>query len=438
MKSNNNSFHPLREYLGTLPIIDCHDHTHPTRQGYPDAIAALFNNYAVDELISATSDANVAIIQDTARSLEERWPYLEKAWKRTGFTGYSQPVKRVLKHFYNEDSLSLDSLERIQTKLINIQDNLVIERVLEEANIVLRLEDICWITDGELKLLLNGTLKMPPRSVPVISLPRYHEINSAPAIYAIGTVVGKTITCLDEYLAVCREIFEGYKRFGAVAFKDQSAYRRSLHYTNPTRGEAEKVFNWIMEDPRRIAAYPDGIAPLDDYLFHAFMRMARDMDLPVQIHTGQMAMVRNDIVKTNAVQLTRVLELHRDVRFDLFHANWPYSGELLFLAKNYPNVAINFCWTNIVDPLYCQRLFQQILSCVPHGKVHGFGADFAGNVEFAWAHAEMAKDNIAVALSEMVEMEFCALDEAKRIAYGWLYDNPRTFFRLDKYLNSVQ
>ena len=66
--------------------------------------------------------------------------------------------------------------------------------------------------------------------------------------------------------------------------------------------------------------------PLDDYLFHAFMRMARDLDLPVQIHTGHMAGIRNDIVKTNAVGLTKAIELHRDVRFDLFHANWPYDA----------------------------------------------------------------------------------------------------------------
>jgi len=111
-----------------------------------------------------------------------------------------------------------------------------------------------------------------------------------------------------------------------VAFKDQSAYERPLSYENPSYGQAEEAFNWFMEDPRRSLSYPDGNRPLGDYLLHQFMRMARDLDLPVQLHTGHMAGIRNEISKANAVHLTRLLELHRDTRFDLFHANWPYGG----------------------------------------------------------------------------------------------------------------
>ena len=147
------------------------------------------------------------------------------------------------------------------------------------------------------------------------------------------------------------------------------------------------------------------------------MRMARDLDLPVQIHTGHMAGIRNDIVKTNAIGLTRLIELHRDVRFDLFHANWPYSGELLYLGKNYPNVALDFCWANIIDPMYCQDLFKQASACVPHGKIHGYGSDYRRlRRTSAWAHAQIARDNIAIALSDLVEMEYLGLDEAKEVA----------------------
>ena len=154
------------------------------------------------------------------------------------------------------------------------------------------------------------------------------------------------------------------------------------------------------------------------------------MDMLVQIHTGHMAGIRNDIAKTNAVGLTSVLELHRDVRFDLFHANWPYSGELLYLAKNYPNVTIDFCWANIIDPVYCQEMFKQALSSVPHGKIHGYGSDFLGHPDRAWAHAGIARDNMAIALAEMVDMEYLGLDDAKEVARAWLFDNANAFFGL--------
>jgi predicted TIM-barrel fold metal-dependent hydrolase len=160
------------------------------------------------------------------------------------------------------------------------------------------------------------------------------------------------------------------------------------------------------------------------------MRMARDLELPVQIHTGHMAGIRNEIVKTNAAGLTRVIELHRDVEFDLFHANWPYGGELLFLGKNFPNVSLDFCWANIIDPVYCHNLFKQVLSAVPHGKVHGYGSDFGGSSDRAWAHAQIARDNIAIALSDMVELDYLGLDEAKEVARSWLFGNANEFFSL--------
>jgi hypothetical protein len=91
---------------------------------------------------------------------------------------------------------------------------------------------------------------------------------------------------------------------------------------------------------------------------------------------------------------------------------------------------MDFCWANIIDPVYCQRLFQQALATVPHGKVHGYGSDYGGNPDRAWAHAQIARDNIAIALSGLVEMEYLDLDEAREVAHAWLVGNADAFFRL--------
>ncbi len=426
MKSRAACYGTLRKALETMPIVDCHDHTGACGPHYKDPIQALVAGYFPSDVQSATSEQECAAMLDAARPLEERWPLLERAWRRTCHTGYAQVTRRVLKRFYGEDALTLDALRRMQDKLLNLEDRATFESILAEANIVARIED-SW---PDVKAVLDGTYQMSPRGRLAISLPSYHAIRDYASVQQIVAPLGIHVTSLDEYLDACRRIFEGHKRYGAVAFKDQSAYTRTLDYGNPTRAEAEAVFNWFMEDPRRSAAYPDGTKPLDDYLFHAFMRMARDLDLPVQVHTGHMAGIRNDIAKTNAVGLTKLIELHRDVRFDLFHANWPYDGELLYLGKNYPNVALDFCWTNIIDPIYSQRLFQQALATVPHAKIHGYGSDYLGNADRAWAHAAIARDNIAIALAEMVEMEYLSLDEAQEVAYGWLFANANEFFRL--------
>ena len=426
MKSQARCYDELRTYCETVPLIDCHDHSLACGPKPNDAICSLKSGYFNSDMLSASSEADIQIMGDTSRPLAERWEVFERAWKRTCHTGYAQVTRRVLKRFYGEDKLTLAALERIQEKLVDFSEDTAFDGILEEANIAARLENV----NPKPAEVLDGSAKLPPRSRLVIPLPEFHSIRGHAAVQGLVAPLGRIVTSLDEYLEACRAIFEGYKSFGAVAFKDQAAYSRTIDYGNPPRAEAETVFNWFMEDPRRSASYPDGVRPLDDFLFHEFMRMARDMDLPVQIHTGHMAGVRNDIAKTNAVGLTKVLELHREVRFDLFHANWPYSGELMYLGKNFPNVAIDFCWANIIDPIYCQNLFKQALSAMPHGKIHGYGSDYGGSVDRAWAHAQIGRDNIAMALADMVEIEYLDLDEAKEVAHAWLFGNANEFFRL--------
>jgi uncharacterized protein len=426
MRSNAKCYPQLRAYCETVALIDCHDHSGACGPKYEDPLQVVIGGYFPSDLHSASSDADMAVIQDRAVPLEQRWAVLEPIWRRCRFTGYGQVTQRVLREFYGESQLTLAALRRMQEKLPDLSDRASFEHLLAKANIAVRLLDV-W---PDVRQVIAGTLELTPRGRLVISLPALHGIRDYGTVQSLVAPLGRTVTSLDEYLQACRELFAAHQRYGAVAFKDQSAYSRSLAYGNPTRAEAEGVFNWFMEDPRRSAAYPDGVQPLDDYLFHEFMRMARDLDLPVQIHTGHMAGVRNDIAKTNAVGLTRVLELHRDVRFDLFHANWPYSGELLYLAKNHPNVHMDFCWANIIDPIYCQRLFQQALAAVPYGKIHGYGSDYGGNPDRAWAHAQMARDNIAIALSELVEMDYVDLDGAQEVAHAWLLGNADAFFRL--------
>jgi predicted TIM-barrel fold metal-dependent hydrolase len=426
MRSQAKHYDELRNYLQTVPLIDCHDHSGGMPAKPTDPIHAVVDWYMQADLESAVMNLDMRLIQDASQPLADRWLELDKAWQRSKYTGYAEVVRRSLRHFYGEEDLTLEALVRISEKLVDVSDRAVYESVLDQAGIRVRIGDIFSNASA-----IDGSLNLPPRSRLAISLPAYHRIVNREAVQANVAPLRRSITSLDEYVEACRESFVRCKVFGAVCFKDQSAYERSIHFKNATRAEAEAAFNWFMQDPRRSLSYPEGNQPLGDYLFHQFMRMARDLDLPVQIHTGHMAGIYNDIVKTNALGLTSLLELHRDTRFDLFHANWPYSGDLLFLGKNYPNVAIDFCWTNMVDPIYSIRMFQQAISSMPHAKIHGYGSDLSGETLCsAWAHADLARDNIAIALAELVELEYIGLDDAKEIAWGWLYANPNEFFKL--------
>lgn len=419
------TYRELREFAEHQPLIDCHDHSVQCGPPPGDPVKTILGHYFLSDLISASSEERAERVADASLSLDERWPLLKEAWDRTCHTGYARVTRLVMREFYGEEKLTLEALKRMENSQPDYTDPALFEGVLGKAGIVCRIQDV-WPDPGK---VVDRSLELTPRSRLAVSLPDFHNITCYGDVERIGKILHRNVTSLDEYLQVCWEIFTAYRDYGAVAFKDQSAYRRPIDYANPSRARGEEIFNRLMEDPRRVEPFPAN-RDLDDFLFHEFLRMIRDLDLPLQLHTGHMAGIRNDVVKADASGLRRVIELHRDVRFDLFHGNWPNEGPYLFLAKNYPNVALNLCWTNIVDPVYARDLYKRIIASVPHGKVHGYGSDFTGFPERAWAHAHIARDNMCLALADMVDEDYLGPDEARDVLRAWMFDNPNRFFKL--------
>jgi len=425
MSARTATFEKLRAEIDSMPVIDTHEHTTGQYSKPADPIAALIPGYVSSDLISAGGESDANLLNDTTVPIEQRWPVFQKLWKRTEHTGYAHVTKWVLKNEYGCESLSLAALKGMADRLLDLSDPKAYEDYLAGHGIRCRLVNI-WVDMGE---VMSGKYKLPAFDRLMIGLPDYHNVRSFDGICQIARRNGRHATTLDEYLDVCAEQFAKLQQGGAAAFKDQSAYGRGLAYDNPPRADAERLFNFIAEDPRRSLGWPEA-KPLDDFLFHDFMRIARDMEMPVQLHTGHMAGIRNDIAKTNAVLLTKVLELHRDVNFDLFHGNWPYAGEWLYLGKNYPNVYLNCCWLHIIDPRYSRRVLADALVTVPHAKVFGFGGDYGDSIEFAAGHLAIARDNIAAALGGMIDDGWIDFDEARQVAADWLFNNPNEMFKL--------
>ena len=432
--SNHEIFARLREQIDAFPVIDCHEHTIGP-QAAPEncePIACLIPGYLQSDLQAVvypgwegTRPGMWEWLNDQKVPTEEKWPLFQRLWRATKHTAYARVTLRILKDVYGEEEMSLEALQRIRGRLLNLRDPEVYRGVLDRANIRCRIVD----TWPDMRAYLAGTFQVYERDRLMISLPQFHQVRSWQNVWDLTQVVDASVTNLDGYLDACREIFRRMVERGALGMKDQAAYERTLAYGNPTRAEAEALFNRIMADPRQSLGWPEA-QPLDDYLFHRFLEMARELDLPVQIHTGHMAGIRNRIAKTNAVLLTPVLELHRDVRFDLFHGNWPYLGEYLYLGKNYPNVHLNLCWLPIIDPVYAKNLLSEGLGAVPHTKFHAFGGDYRDEILHAAAHLSIARDVVAAALAEQVAWRWIDEDQALRIAEDWLFNNPNEFFRL--------
>jgi hypothetical protein len=427
-------FNRLCERISKMPVIDCHEHlTGPEeRPPYKEPIAALFTGYVLHDLQSAgfgISDRDVARLEDHEVSTGDKWPLLEKLWRATEHTAYARVTKLVLKNVYGEDALTREALDRVAGKLAD-QTEEAYFRTIDEANIQAMLVDVLgWLPDG-LGAFLDGEKTFPEKWRPMISLPGFHPTTMTQAtIDWCGSLADTHVTSLDEYLEAVFAVFKRCMERGAIGIKDQSAYERTLVYDVVPKAEAERLFNQVLADPRNSLGWPEG-KPLNDYLFHAYMRFARELDLPVQLHTGHMARVYNRVDKTNAAHLASVLELHREVRFDLFHGNWPYLGDILFIGKNYSNVALDLCWLHIIDPDYAAELLERSVMVLPHAKVHGFGGDYGDVPEFVAAHLQIARENIAGVLARLVERGWLEEEEALQLAADWLFNNPNQFFRL--------
>lgn len=424
----------LLERISALPVIDCHEHLigPGARPPYKEPIAALTMGYIASDLESAAFGVPGRELQrlaDPEVSTDEKWPTFERLWRATEHTAYARVTKLVLKEAYGEPELTRAALDRVAEKLA-CMDEAAYFRAIDEANIRVMLVDVFGWIPGGIGDFLAGKTTFPAKWRPLLSLPGFHPTKPSWAdVQRIGGLVDRHITSLDEFLEAVYLVFQRAVEKGVVGIKDQSAYERILSYDLPPRADAERLFNRLLADPLAGLGWPES-KPLNDFLFHQYMRMARDLMLPVQLHTGHMAGIWNRVDKTNAAYLSTVLELHREVRFDLFHGNWPYMGDLLFLGKNYPNVALDLCWLHIIDPAYAIELMERSVLTLPHSKIHGFGGDYGDAPEYVAAHLTIARQNIAAALASLVEGHWLEEEQALDLAKGWLFNNPVRFFGL--------
>jgi predicted TIM-barrel fold metal-dependent hydrolase len=222
---------------------------------------------------------------------------------------------------------------------------------------------------------------------------------------------------------------------GMAAVKSTIAYNRELHFREVSEADAARDFEGVMKGDR---ALPEGFRRLrerpfrnlEDHMFHYLIRLAEAHNYPVQLHTGLHA-GPNFITNSRPTHLTNLFMLYPKVKFDLFHIGYPYQSELAVLAKMFPNVYVDFCWAHIIAPGVSRRALHEFLETVPLNKIMGFGGDY-NFAELSYAHAKMARRNIAQVLAENVEAGTHTEDDAVEIGRMLLCDNPLSLFPLAK------
>ena len=426
-QSNAASFPEIRSFLDKVPVIETHEH-YVKHYDTEDPLNFILDNYYHSDFQSAAQCDKDALDAyagpETTIPMKERYEFFQRIYMKSRHTAYARGMREGLRICYGVDDIDTYEAFTEFSKKFKSRTSDIYERMMETCGIKAKIVDIF-----DFREFANGKRTDQSKYCRfAFPLPTFHSIHQKEDLMWLQSFLDRAFTCLDDYLEAFDIFLKKSVDFGIVCMKDQSAYQKTLAYTNPSRGDAEKVFNEIIYHPRNLV---DGETSriLNDWLFHHALRKAAEYDIPVQLHTGHMAGIRNEIAKTNAAHLIPVMELHQDVKFDLFHGNWPYMDEYLFIGKNYPNAFLNLCWVQSIDPLYCVEFMKRAVMTVPHSKIFAFGGD-TGAIEWVAGYLSLCRDNVAVALSELVETDWLKLDEAKSIAADWFFNNPNSFFKL--------
>lgn len=413
----------LVEAMSAMDIIDCHEHLGPeeSRVGQPVDFFTLFSfaPYTGADLALAGMDgATYGKLFDRSLPLEQRWEMFAPYWDRIRWTSYSRSILAAVERFYGQPCISRSTCAAISTAMEKANKPGLFDAVLRRA---------CGI-----RACINDTGSTDTASdlfAPLIRV-LMNDVESWQGLSRPAFAPDAAIESLDDYLEAARRYILKSKQEGAVGLKTTS-----LDYGAPDRAAALSAFQRLRSNPRERLApahvFPNYLrsTPLRDYVVDELVAYAGEQDLVVSVHTGYWGDFRN----LHPLHVIPLLQRHPEVRFDIFHLGYPWIRETLMLAKGFPNVWLNFCWTHMISQRAAVDALDEALDLVPTNKILAFGGDYGANVvELIYGHLTMARENIATVLARRIREGSMTESQALDLARQWFWDNPVELYRLSR------
>ncbi len=403
----------IRSFVNEIRIIDTHEHLMLEEQRLQMAdkidFTTLFSHYAKEDLISASNNKGlVELIYNTKYPVTDRWELLEPIYKATRTTGFGRIALIAARDIYGISDINKSTVEQLSDSMRSANKPGLYRSILKEKAKI------------DLSVLDMGHQKFDTafyRHVERFS--RFAMAGSASEIADVCKPYNMQPGNLAEYEEILRKAFKEGISSGMIAVKIAIAYKRILIFENVSKQKSEEVFSAIMNSK---TLRPQDTKALQDYMFHRILDLAEEFNLPVQIHTGLLAGNGNVLTNSKPTHLVNLFMEYPDVDFILFHSSYPYGGELGTLAKNFPNVFIDMCWSYAISPSYSERYLHEWMETVPANKIMAFGGDYSF-VEAVYAHSVMARQVIAKVLIAKVRDRYMTEQEAKEIATMFLREN---------------
>lgn len=421
-------FHKVWE----TPLVDTHEHL-PDEQdclrgpdGRPqEDWTVILRHYLDSDLVSAgmSRETYNNFFNQPGTPLE-KWQLLAPYWPAVKNTGYGLAVRLAMRELYGVSDLSEQTVERVREQYYQTRRPGFYTRILCELAKI----DSCQVNAGPFHESRQPLLLL--QDISIVGM------FAGPDLQTFGQPTGISIANLSDWYRVIDWWFNRYSDY-AVAVKSQNAYNRNIDYEKVPVEQAEPLF------AKRLRGEPLSPAEqkaLEDHLFWYAVSKATEKNLPVKLHTGYYA-------GENRMPLSRLLHnagsacdlcrLSPQTKFVFMHICYPYYEELLAVAKQYTNAFIDMCWAWIINPIAAKDFLKKYLVTAPANKIFTFGGDY-WPVEPVLGHALIARQGIALALSELVEEGWLTLDDALGLVDPIMHENARRVFQIEQKKKNLQ
>ena len=229
---------------------------------------------------------------------------------------------------------------------------------------------------------------------------------------------GMKLDTLKDYEVLLEKICRwSVEEKGAKAFKNTEMYFRRLDYKPRSYEEAAPCYK-----PVRTA---EEETILTDYIACIVFRMAAELNIPVQIHTGS---IWGDFNMTNISpeHLATVIQAFPNTKFDLLHGGDPFFGVTALMGAAFPNVYVNMSSM----PSHSSENFRHWLSIyldrVPSRKITLGWDEFTP--ELVVADGPYTRDVVAQVLAEKIDAGFYSYELALEIAHDIMHRSAEVLY----------
>ncbi len=411
----------IRDFVMAEPLFDNHEHQH----GFADMDQRKggltyreFVGYAGADLATA------AVLPGKGKSTDASTDKgFFDVWSFVRTTGYGQGTELACRAL-----LDLPYTRKNAAAITKGLRDFTVERsgrqiyldLFKAANVRWAANDCCWECPTKLDVFTGKD--HPEFFGQVLRYDGILVLSSRSQVEGWEKALDRAIQRLSDLDAALDAYTEKAAKAGKlIGMKSAMPYSRRLSFENSSYAEAERAFECVMQGRQT------DLKPLHDYLFHRFVQRAREFDLPVQLHTGYLAGNWGDPSQGDPAPLVPIFQRYRNVRFDVFHAGWPYSEVLGAIGKAFPNVWLDMCWAWAMNATQMERMLGEWLSAVPHNKIFGFGGD-TGTPFCTLGYAMQARRGIANVLEAHVQSGLYDLATAKQVARRIMHENARGFY----------